>query len=51
MSIRPKSKGERARKGRTIPRIEEIDWETLELQKSGSNSNNHWSFRCNQQGL
>ena len=31
----------RARKGRTIPRIEDRDRETLALQKSGSNSSNH----------
>ena len=35
MSIRHKSEGERARKGRTILKIEERDKETLAIQKSG----------------
>ena len=33
MSLRHKSEGERARKGRAVPQIEERDWETLAMQK------------------
>ena len=33
MSLRHKSEGERARKGRAVPQIEQRDWETLAMQK------------------
>ena len=45
MLIRHSNEKERTREGGTMPRIREVGKETLVMQKSSNNSNNHWSFR------
>ena len=49
MPIRYSGEIERTREGGTIPRIKKRDRDTLAMQKSDNNSNNHWSFRYNWQ--
>lgn len=51
MLIRCLSEREITREGGAIPRVQDRDKEALAMQKSGNNANNHWSFKCNWQGV